>query len=72
MQNLFFGIQKATQVYDLKGSEVNRLAQTPPDKSYTGLDTNFIIDKDGIPYILQVEAYDKLLAALAQDANFLK
>jgi hypothetical protein len=41
------------------------LAQTPPDKSYTGLDTNFIIDKDGIPYILQVEAYDKLLAALA-------
>jgi len=52
MQNLFFGIDKVTQVYDLKGSEVNRLAQAPPDKSYTGLDTNFIIDKDGKPYLL--------------------
>lgn len=54
-----------TQVYDLKGSEVNRLAQAPPDKSYTGLDTNFIIDKDAKPYILQADAYDKLLVALA-------
>ena len=64
MQNLFFGIDKITQVYDLKGSEVNRLAQPPPDKSFTGLDTNFIIDKDGKPYLLNSSVYDKTIAAL--------
>lgn len=53
------------QVYDLKGSEVNRLAQALPDKTFTGLDTNFIIDKDGKPYILHPDVYDKLIVALA-------
>ncbi len=52
MQNVFFGLDKIKQVYDLKGSEVNRLAQPVQDKSFTGLDTNFIIDKDGQPYLL--------------------
>lgn len=40
------------KVYDLKGSEVNRLAVPSGSKAYTGLDTNFIFDKDGRPYIL--------------------
>jgi len=52
MQNLFFGMNNIMKVYDLKGSEVNRLAMPTNLKSFTGLDTNFIIDKDGKPYIL--------------------
>jgi len=64
MQNLFFGIEKITQVYDLKGSEVNRLTLAHPEKSYTGLDTNFTIDKDGKPYLLNSSVYDKTIVAL--------
>jgi len=46
MQNIFFGLQTITKVYDLKGSEVNRLNMPPEGaKSYTGQDTNFKIDK---------------------------
>lgn len=51
MQNIFFGLNGSLTVYDLKGSEVNRLAHAS-DKSYTRLDTNFIIDKAGRPYVL--------------------
>jgi hypothetical protein len=51
MQNIFLAMTGQLKVYDLKGSEVNRLAM-PSSKSFTGLDTNFIIDKDGKPYIL--------------------
>lgn len=64
MQNVFFGLDKIRQVYDLKGSEVNRLAQPVQDKSFTGLDTNFIIDKDGQPYLLEPNVFDKVSAAL--------
>ena len=53
MQNIFFGLQSITKVYDLKGSQVNRL-NLPPEgvKSFTGQDTNFKIDKEGEPYII--------------------
>lgn len=44
MQNIFLGVSAPMKVYDLKGSEVNRLA-APNGKAYTGLDTNFIFDK---------------------------
>lgn len=68
MQNVFFGIDSINKVYDLKGSEVNRLA---PAKG-TGLDTNFVIDRDGYPYLLDPEVYEKTMTALEEDANFLK
>lgn len=61
MQNLFFGMNNILKVYDLKGSEVNRLAMPANLKSFTGLDTNFIIDKDGRPYILEENCYDKTI-----------
>ena len=38
----------------------------------TGLDTNFIIDKNGNPYLLEPEVYDRTMANLTEDANFLK
>jgi hypothetical protein len=72
MQNIFLGISGPMKVYDLKGSEVNRLATSSGDKSYTGLDTNFIMDKDGKPYILEACAYDKTLKTFEEDAVFLK
>lgn len=52
MQNIFMGMSGPLKVYDLKGSEVNRLATPVGEQSFTGLDTNFTIDKDGRPYIL--------------------
>jgi 1-phosphatidylinositol-3-phosphate 5-kinase len=55
MQNLFFDLEEANvRVYDLKGSETNRL-KVPEDatKKETGLDTNFKIDKNHQPYILE-------------------
>ena len=41
------------KVYDLKGSEINRL-KVPElwDMKYTGWDTNFKIDKNYHPYII--------------------
>ena len=60
------------KVFDLKGSEVNRLADPPGKSSYTGLDTNFVIDKDGLPYFLPEPAYSLLMRALEDDALFLR
>lgn len=46
MQNIFYGLQTINKVYDLKGSEVNRLSMSPEGvKNSTGQDTNFKIDK---------------------------
>lgn len=42
------------------------------EKSITGLDTNFVIDKDGKPYILEGPVYDQIIKMLEDDANFLK
>lgn len=46
----------------------------PPDNGsgYTGQDTNFKIDKNGEPYILQPNEYDKVIKILEDDSNFLK
>lgn len=55
MQNLFFNLEDLdVKVYDLKGSETNR-SNLPlgRDKKFTGLDTNFKIDKNCQPYILE-------------------
>ncbi len=72
MQNLFFGIENITKVYDLKGSEVNRLTMPETEKSYTGQDTNFKIDKDNEPYIIEGEDYERVMEILENDANFLR
>ncbi len=72
MQNIFFGLDTITRVYDLKGSEVNRLAQPLSEKAFTGLDTNFLIDRDSYPYLLDSNVYDKTIQSLTDDANFLK
>ncbi len=73
MQNIFFGVEGKPIVYDLKGSEVNRLAMpSSPQKSFTGLDTNFLIDKDGCPYTLQEGLFNRTLSAIEDDARFLK
>jgi hypothetical protein len=72
MQNIFFGLDLVENVYDLKGSEVNRLAIPSGEKSFTRLDTNFLIDRDSIPYLLEPSVYDKTVFALTEDANFLK
>jgi 1-phosphatidylinositol-3-phosphate 5-kinase len=68
MQNVFFGLDVIQRVYDLKGSEVNRLS---PPKG-TGMDTNFMIDRDGHPYLLDPNSYDRAMAALADDTIFLR
>jgi 1-phosphatidylinositol-3-phosphate 5-kinase len=71
MQNIFIGVNPPMKVYDLKGSEVNRLA-APTAKAYTGLDTNFIFDKEGRPYILETAVYDRTIRTFEEDAAFLR
>lgn len=63
MQNIFLGMTPPFKVYDLKGSELNRLA-APSNKPYTGLDTNFLLDKNGLPYILDEPLYERTLRTL--------
>ena len=60
------------KVYDLKGSEINRL-KVPElwDMKYTGWDTNFKIDKNYHPYIIEEETYRVLEASLEEDIAFL-
>ena len=55
MQNLFFNLEEQNiKVYDLKGSEINRLkVPESNEQKYTGWDTNFKIDKNYHPYILE-------------------
>ena len=54
MQNLFLGFEGLPVVkYDLKGSEGNRLFICKgSDSKFTGLDTNFKIDKNYHPYCI--------------------
>jgi len=50
MENLLYGLQAHEQViYDLKGSQINRLAS--PD-SFVHLDTNFLQRQRGRPLSL--------------------
>lgn len=50
---------------------MNRLAPAS-DKPYTRLDTNFIIDKAGRPYVLEESVYDKTIKIFDCDACFLR
>lgn len=59
MQNLFFNLENcATKVYDLKGSEVNRLASSTKGEKFTGLDMNFKIDKNFHPFLIEEKQYN--------------
>lgn len=65
MQNIFLGMEAPMKVYDLKGSEVNRLNMPPENGgSYTGQDSNFKIDRNSTPIALQSLEYDKLMRML--------
>ena len=60
------------KVYDLKGSEINRLKLPEMwDMKYTGWDTNFKIDKNFHPYVLEEDVYRKFHGALEEDIAFL-
>lgn len=55
MQNIFYQLKIEQQiVYDLKGSETNRFAIPQLGKLFTGLDTNFKIDRNGEPIPLKL------------------
>lgn len=41
-------------------------------KSFTGQDTNFKIDKEGEPYIIEAVEYDKIIKILEEDSVFLR
>lgn len=72
MQNIFFGLEGLpVKVYDLKGSEVNRLEIPTKDKKFTGLDTNFKIDKNYHPYFLPQDIFSSFYQMMEDDVNFL-
>ncbi|CAD8154134.1 unnamed protein product [Paramecium octaurelia] len=70
MENLYYGIgiQKDLLVYDLKGSETNRWEKKV---NKVLLDTNFIIDRNAEPIILQNDCYIYNDKAFQSDCKFL-
>lgn len=59
--------------YDLKGSEGNRLFVCKGgDSKFTGLDTNFKIDKNYHPYCISEASFQLLFEALEDDIAFLR
>lgn len=58
-------------VYDLKGSQTNRFAQPHEGRTFTGLDTNFKIDRNGEPLNISAELHERVLKTLQRDCNFL-
>jgi hypothetical protein len=73
MQNLFFKLDfLKVKVYDLKGSETNR-TEVPKsmETKFTGLDTNFKIDKNYQPYIMDEHLHKEVYESLQEDILFL-
>ena len=70
---MFFNIDTSTaKVYDLKGSQINRLSTLALNqKTATGLDTNFKIDKNHQPYLIEQKQYRYLWESLEDDILFL-
>ena len=59
------------RTYDLKGSLKNRL-KTGGLRSKTGLDTNFLIERNGDPIYLEVGKEMDFFATLERDVNYLR
>ena len=72
MENLFFGLPKGSDlvVYDLKGSELNRMV-TNPKKRDTLLDTNFKVDRNSEPIPLVTKEYRLMETAIKKDSKLL-
>lgn len=71
MENLFFELESENyEIYDLKGSELNRyIKQMKPTQ--TLLDTNFKINYNNEPLKLIHTDFEYAMAALENDTNFL-
>ncbi len=69
MENLFYDIEITPSliVYDLKGSESNRLIK----KGKVYFDTNFKIDRNSEPLPIDKESYRIIDKALQNDCKFL-
>ena len=70
MENQFFGLDPRSncRVYDLKGSEINRLNK---EGSSVLLDTNYKIDMNGEPLHVQIQDFEIMINAIKYDINFL-
>lgn len=69
MENIGLGI-KPTRVYDLKGSDLNRL-KLHPEPGQVLLDTNFKLDQNGEPISIESSKMKEMAAALDNDTLFL-
>lgn len=70
MENAFVDLNihdKFIKIYDLKGSETNRLATS----GEVLLDTNFKIDRNGEPIIVHADSYGKISHAIDHDSELL-
>jgi len=70
MENLFYGIENHTKVYDLKGSELGRYSGSQ-DKHHTFLDTDFKIQRNGEPIPLTADSFAFIEKAIMNDTKFL-
>lgn len=73
MEGLTYGLSGADniKVYDLKGSKMNRFRKTSL-KSSTSFDTNYMLDRNGDPIVLQMPQGLDFFEIIDRDVSFLK
>lgn len=73
MEGITYGMNASdhTKTYDLKGSKMNRFLKTNI-KNKTNLDTNFLLERNGDPLVLQMPPEMDFFAILERDVGFLK
>ena len=73
MEGITYGmnVNDSTKTYDLKGSKMNRFLKTNI-KSKTNLDTNFLLERNGDPIVLQMPQEVDFFSVLERDVSFLR
>ena len=73
IEGITFGMKlnEFVRIYDLKGSKMNRFRKSNI-RTKTNLDTNYLLERNGDPIVLQMPVGMDFFATLERDVNFLK
>lgn len=73
MENITYGLRmnEFIRVFDLKGSKMNRFRKSE-NRTKTNLDTNFLLERNGDPIVVQMPTGVDFFEILERDVNFLR
>lgn len=73
MENVVFGLKmnEFIKVFDLKGSQMNRFRKSNI-RTKTNLDTNYLLERNGDPIVVQMPAGIEFFKILERDVAFLR